>query len=419
MDSIENIKAYPSLTAIPEHLDLVIVAVPAEAVPKVLEDCIAVGALNIHICSSGFGETGEARGQNLARTIQEIASRGGLRVVGPNSMGLHVPSSGLKMFEDVPLINGPVAFISQSGTIAMEYLRYGPTFGIGFSKVISYGNALTLDSTDFIEYFTTDVETQIICMYLEGVKDGSRLTRLVRELSSKKPVIIWKAGLTSPGTRAAASHTGSLTGDTQIWSAFFRQTRAIKVESVAEMAEVTMTFLNLKPSPRMGVALLVPGGGPTVASGDICAEEGLDCPALSPDTRTRLMEFISLVNQGLANPMDVPWIMSQASLLERTLELLAADPLIDIIILHVPSGAFTVWPAKWANEFKECVLNFNRKNLAGKPVVIALHDDMHIGDDERLAQELRRYGITVYSSLRMACRALNRFARYHKSMVKD
>ena len=417
-DSIENIKAYPSLTAIPEPLDLVVVAVPAEAVPKVLEDCIAVKALNVHICSSGFGETGESRRQNLERTIREIALRGGLRVVGPNSMGLHVPSSGLKMFEDVPLIEGPVAFISQSGTIAMEYLKYGPTLGIGFSKVISYGNALTLDSTDFVEYFATDKETQIICMYLEGIKDGRRLTRLVRELSSKKPVIIWKAGLTSPGARAAASHTGSLTGDTQIWSAFFRQTGAIKVDSIAEMAEVTMTFLNLKTSPSMRVALLVPGGGPTVASGDICAEEGLDCPTLSPDTQTRLKEFISLVNQGLSNPMDVPGIMSKASLLERTLELLAADPVIDIIILHVPSSAFTKWPANWANEFKECVLHFNRENRAGKPVVIALHDDMHIGDDERLAQELRRYGITAYGSLRNACRALNRFARYHESMAE-
>ena len=128
--------------------------------------------------------------------------------------------------------------------------------------MISYGNALILDSTDFVEYFVTDKETQIICMYLEGVKDGSKLTKLVRELRFKKPVIIWKAGLTSPGARAAASHTGSLTGHAQIWSAFFKQTGAVKIDSVTEMAEVAMTFLNLKPSPRRGVALLVSGGGP-------------------------------------------------------------------------------------------------------------------------------------------------------------
>jgi len=417
-DSIENIKVYPSLTAVPEPLDLVVVAVSAEAVPKVLEDCIAVKARNVHICSSGFGETGESHRKELESTIRDIAIRGGLRVIGPNAMGLHVPSSGLKMFEDVPLVDGPVAFISQSGTIAMEYLRCGPTFGFGFSKMISYGNALTLDSTDFVEYFVADKETQIICMYLEGVKDGSRLTRLVRELRSKKPVIIWKAGLTTPGARAAASHTGSLAGQSQIWSAFFRQTGAIKVDSIEEMSEVAMTLLNLKPSPRMRVALLVAGGGPTVTSGDVCAEEGLDVPALSPDTRTRLMEFISLVNQGLSNPMDVPGIISQPSLLKRTLEVLAADPLIDIIILHVPSTAFTKWPAKWAKEFKECVLCFNRENRAGKPVVIALQDDMHVGDEEKSVQELRRYGITAYCSLRNACRALNRFARYHESMAK-
>jgi acyl-CoA synthetase (NDP forming) len=284
--------------------------------------------------------------------------------------------------------------------------------------VISYGNALVLDSTDFVEYFTTDNETRIICMYLEGIKDGRRLTRLVRELGPKKPVIIWKAGLTSPGARAAASHTGSLAGQSQIWSAFFKQTGAIKVDSIEEMAEVTMTLLNLKPSPGMGVALLVPGGGPTVASGDICASEGLDCPTFSPDTQIRLKEFISSVNQGLSNPMDIPGIISQPSMLKRTLEVIATDPLIDIIILHMPCSAFTTWPVAWANEFKECILHFNRENPAGKPVVIALQDDAHVGDQEKSVQVLRRSGITAYCSLRSACRALNRFALYYKYIAK-
>ena len=116
--------------------------------------------------------------------------------------------------------------------------------------------------------------------------------------------------------------------------------------------------------------------------------------------------------------MDVPGIISRPSLLKQTLELLAADPLIDIIILYIPSGAFTKWPVTWANEFKECVLHFNRENRAGKPVVIALQDDTHVGDEERHVQELRRYGITAYGSLRNACRALNRFARYHESIAK-
>jgi acyl-CoA synthetase (NDP forming) len=387
-------------------------------VPKVLEDCIAVKARNVHICSSGFGETGEQRRKELESTIRDIALRGGLRIIGPNAMGLHVPSSGLRMFEYVPLLDGPVAFISQSGTLAMEYLQCAPTFGFGFSKVISFGNALVLDSTDFIEYFMTDKDTRIVSMYLEGVKDGKRLTKLVRELGAQKPVIIWKAGLTSPGARAAASHTGSLAGQSQIWSAFFKQTGAIKADSIEEMSEVAMTLLNLKPSPRMNVALLVPGGGPTVASGDICANEGLDCPALSADTQVRLKEFISSVNQGLSNPMDVPGVVSQPSLLKRTLEVLAADSLIDIIILHMPSNAFTKWPAAWAKEFKECVLRFNRENPAGKPLVIALQDDAHLGDQEKSVQELRRSGITAYSSLRSACRALNRFARYYESKAK-
>src|SRR4030042_6429489 len=168
----------------------------------------------------------------------------------------------------------------------------------------------------------------------------------------------------------------------------------------------------------MNVALLVPGGGPTVTSGDICAEEGLDCPALSQDTQTKLKEFMSSVNQGLSNPMDVPGIMSKASLLQRTLDLLAADPVIDIIVLHMPSNAFIKWAGNWADEVKECILRFNRENQAGKSAVIALHYQFHVGDNEKVAQELRGYGLTAFGSLRDACRALKRFADYRKHMAE-
>jgi len=406
--------AYPSLLAAPENPDLVIIAVGAEKVPSVLEDCIAAQVRNVHIFSSGFGETGESARKDLENTVREIALRGGLNIVGPNAMGFIVPSSGLMMFPNIPLVDGPVGFISQSGTIAGEYLRYGPTHGIGFSKVISYGNALILDSVDFLEYFATDDETRIVCMYLEGIKDGRRLMSVAREIGHKKPIVVWKAGLTSPGKRAAASHTGSLTGDAQIWSAFFRQTGAISVGSIVEMTDVTMTFLSLKPSSRMGVAVLAAGGGPTVAAGDICAQEGLGCPELSPETQSGLREFIALVNQGLANPMDVPGILSEVSLLRRILAVLADDPGIDIVIVQIPSGAFTDWPPEWGEEFKESILQFNQQHSDRQPVVVALYDDKHAGNDAKVARELRELGITAYDSLRSACRALNRTRGYYE-----
>ncbi|MEE8471251.1 MAG: CoA-binding protein [Dehalococcoidia bacterium] len=411
---IDGVKAYPNVTSVPEHLDLVTITVPAASVPQVLEDCIAAKALNVQICTSGFGETGAAEGKKLESRMREIAMRGGLRLIGPNCMGFHIPSINMKMFEEVPLVQGPVAFISQSGGHARDFLLRGPELGFGFSKMISYGNALVMDAPDFLEYFAADPETHIICMYLEGIKNGRRLTDLVRQISPVKPVIIWKAGLTYSGARAAASHTGSLAGDRQIWEAFFAQTGAIRVGSINEMAEVAMSFLRLKPLRGKRVAVLASGGGNSVATGDVCAEEGVDMPALSAETRVKLTEFVSLVNQGVMNPMDVPGVLSHVPSLRRALALLAADPLIDIIILRLSPEFLVGLLSVVKAEFLDCVQDPNGERPGGKQVVVAMSSDGSVGEPDKYARQLREAGVTVYGSLSSACRALNRFASYHK-----
>src|SRR5512136_902355 len=163
--------------------------------------------------------------------------------------------------------------------------------GIYFSKVVSYGNALTMDSTDFLEYLANDDETQIICLYLEGIKDGPRFIKLVRQIGRTKPIIIWKGGLTALGARAAATHTASLAGDGRVWDAFFKQTGAVRVGSIEELADTTMTFVRLKPMLRARVAVVVGGGGSNVSNGDICAQEGIEVPILSGETRVKLLKL--------------------------------------------------------------------------------------------------------------------------------
>jgi len=232
---IEGIQVYPSVTSIPEPLDLAIITVPPAAVPQVVAECAAAKVRNVQICTSGFGETGQAEGKELESRIKQIALKEGLRVIGPNCMGFQIPSINMQMHADTPPVQGPVAFVSQSGGHARIYLIRGPQLGIGFSKVISYGNALIVDAPDFLEYLAEDTETRIICAYLEGVRDGRRLMEIVRRINPVKPVIIWKGGLTSSGARAAVSHTGSLAGNRQIWGAFFKQTGAIEVNSIEEM----------------------------------------------------------------------------------------------------------------------------------------------------------------------------------------
>jgi len=411
---IDGVKAYPSVTAIPEPLDLVAILVPAAAVPQVLEDCVATKALNVVIYSSGFGETGEAEAKELDVKIREIASQGGLRAIGPNCMGFQIPSVRMKMFEDVAMVQGPVAFISQSGGHSRIFLKHSPDFGFGTSKVISYGNGLMLDALDFVEYLADDPETSIICVYLEGIRDGRRFAELVRRTNRVKPVIIWKGGLTEPGGRAAASHTASLTGAKQIWEAFFKQTGAVRVGSIEEMADVVMTMLRLKPSPSRRVAVLSVGGGSNVATGDMCAEEGLEVTALSPRTMATLGGLLSSVNQGVTNPMDAPSVFAQMPLLKNVLQVLAADPMIDTIILNMNPDMLIGLLALARADFERILLESYQEKSGGLNVVVAVSEEYRGSDIEKYALELRQSGIAAYGSLRRACRALRRFAAYHE-----
>ena len=274
-------KAYPSVSSIPEPPDLVIIAVPAKFAPDILEDCISAKVRNIHMLTAGFEETGDESARELGRRVRELALRGGLRIIGPNCMGLYVPASGIGFFERLPRKSGPVSFVSQSGGHCNWYTHNAPNYGVYFSKVVSFGNAYVMDSTDFLDYLAVDPETKIICMYLEGVKDGGKLLRQVRKINRTKPVIIWKGGLTDSGSRAVASHTASMAGEQAIWRGFFAQTGAVPVNSLEEMAETTMSFLYVRPPKGRRVAVIGAGGGTSVAAADACSAEGLEVPSLS------------------------------------------------------------------------------------------------------------------------------------------
>ncbi|MBI2859348.1 MAG: CoA-binding protein [Chloroflexi bacterium] len=418
ISEVDGVRVYPNVSAVPEPVDLVIVAVPAEVVPRVLEDCVTAKALNIHIMTSGFGETGQADGKRLNERIREIAQRGNLRIIGPNCMGIQSPGAKMATFEFDSMQSGPVSFVSQSGSHVMTLVRYGPSFGIGFSKAISSGNSLVLDTPDFLEYLGNDPETGIITLYVEGGGDGRRLMQLTREINPVKPVIIWKAGLTESGAQAALSHTGSLKGDRKLWDAFFRQTGAIQVNSLEELADITMTLLYLKPLERSAAAVLCGGGGSTVASGDICGVEGIETPLFSEQTKSKLLQFVSLVNQGIANPMDIPHVQRNPELLSQTLDIVAGDPAIDLVI--VVQNWESLLDTDGNRRLTESICRFARENKCGKPVVVAVRPMMPVLElpttTAPLATKLIQAGIPVYASLARACRAIRRFTRYHQHL---
>jgi acyl-CoA synthetase (NDP forming) len=411
-------KAYPTVSSIPEPLDLVIVAVPARVLPAVLEDCIKADAKNIHAFTSGFEETGEPEAIELGRKVRQIADRGHLRLIGPNCMGLYVPTAGIGTFDQLPRKSGPVCFLSQSGGHCNWYAHYGPNYGIYFSKVISFGNAYRLDSTDFLEYLATDRDTKIICMYLEGVKDGEKLLRQVREINRVKPVIIWKAGLTDHGSRAVASHTASLAGQEAVWRGFFAQTGSVAVFSLEEMAETAMSFLYLKPPKGKRVAVLGLGGGTSVSAADTCSREGLDIPALSQNTQNELKKFISLAGASIRNPLDTGLVFRNISTLKREMDLVIADPVIDMIIIMPHLDMARHGGMEQVDQMVEFLLDFAKNNPAGKPVVLVFHsfanDPWESDLRTKLRVELPNKGIPVFGTLSGAGRALARLAEYYR-----
>lgn len=425
-------KAYPNVQSIPERVDLVIVAISAPGVPQVLEDCIIAGVKNVHIFSSGFSETGEEEGIKLERQIIEIIQRGNLRVVGPNCMGLYVPASRLAAWGVKPAGSGPVAFLSQSGGHGEILTAYAQGLGVYFSKMISFGNACGLQVTDFLEYFRQDPDTEIITIYLEGIKGGNGLTRLIKEINRTKPVIIWKGGLTDSGSRAVASHTGSLAGESRIWDAFFAQTGAIRANSLEEIIDIVLAFLHLNPPHGRNTLLLGGGGGNSVAFADICGRQGLEIPPLSEKTRKVLNTFIRLAGNSTRNPLDVWSVQGDVHLYRRVIEESIADPAIDLAIIDRVVGDIDIDNDDEHNqedsghrhsEVDDFLINFAKQNPYQKPLVVTMNmygNDLRLAAQaERLRREYVTAGIPAYGSLESAAKAMARFIKYHEFQAEN
>jgi len=417
-NEIEGLKVYPDLLSLPEKVDLVIISIPAPRVPAALEDCIASGNRNVHIFTAGFKETGEEEGIRLQKEIEEIAERGGLRVIGPNCMGIYNPKLRLTTWIPAPAESGPVAFTSQSGGHTGDLAVYAEQFGIYFSKAISYGNALTLDSTDFLEYLAHDDETKIIALYLEGVRDGGKLLRQIREINRIKPVIIMKGGLTESGARTVASHTGSLAGGEHVWEALFRQSGAVKVTSLEEMTDVILAFLHLGAPQGRRVGVIGTGGGVGVSSADTFTRAGLEIPTLTEETIGKLREFIPAAGNITKNPVDAGIAFSDLGMLERALRILSADPLIDMIVLTIPfDWFFDTVQGGTIEKLAKYLAGPAREHTSGKPYAVSYRcyrTDSGIKQAEvSFHRRLIGDGIPVYNSLLRTAFALARVAEYH------
>jgi acyl-CoA synthetase (NDP forming) len=231
---IEGLRCYRSVLDIDGPVDHVISSVPARIVPQLVEDCIAKGVRSVHFFTAGFRETGDDEMADLEAQVVGRLTGADIRVFGPNCMGLYVPESKLAFMPGFPVESGPVGFISQSGGNAGEMVYTAAARGIRFSKVVSYGNASDIDESELLSYLATDTQTDVICAYIEGVKDGRRFFQALRQAASAKPAVVLKGGRTSAGSRAVMSHTASLAGSLEVFDSLCRQVNAVRVNSVEE-----------------------------------------------------------------------------------------------------------------------------------------------------------------------------------------
>ena len=414
-ETIKGIEAigitnYTSLLDIPERVDLVIVTAPRSAAIKILEDCIGKEVAAAHFFTSGFAETDTEDGIRLERTLKEKAEQANFHLVGPNCMGIFNPRVGIG--QNIGQYNnntGTVGFISQSGTHAQTFAYEAHVQGVDISKSVSFGNGTVLDSTNYLEYFGSDPDCKIIGMYLEGVKDGRWFFQVLREVTTRKPVVIWKGGRTEEGGRAISSHTGSLAVPQAIWESAVRQCGAVQVARMEEMVDTLKALLFLPSICGNRVGITGGSGGQSVAIADVFAEAGLSVPSLTQESYDKLMEFYSLIGGGYRNPVDTGNQNSRE--MGRILEILGQDANIDNLVLL--SGGAMGGSERLQNQI-DLLADIGKRNSKAVVAVVSYSapDQMRAARDA--TKSFQKSGIPTFPSMERAALALRNTLEYYR-----
>ena len=302
-ETILNTKSYASVSDIHETINLAIIVVPAKVVPSVMEECAKASIKDIIIISAGFGEIGTEEGNILEKEVQDIAQKNDLRIVGPNCLGIIRPAIGMNAsFATSIPPKGSIAFISQSGAMAVGMMDTAVETGLGFSFVASIGNKTILDECDFLEMAAKDDETTVIGLYLESITDGKRILKTA--LRIEKPIVLLKAGVSKKGTLAAASHTGALAGNDAAIDALCAQTGIRRAQTTEELFDLLEVLSKEPPLLSNRIAIITNAGGPGILATDAAQKVGLELPALTKKNEQVLQKELPTA-ASTKNPIDV------------------------------------------------------------------------------------------------------------------
>jgi acetyltransferase len=361
-DVVSSMKSYPSVLSIPDSIDLAIVVVPRDLVGGIVDECGKKNVKGLIIVTAGFSETGD-EGRLLEERLRDKGLRYGMRIVGPNCMGVLNTDPRIRMnatFSATQPLRGKVGFMSQSGALGEAILAHSREINLGFSKFVSLGNKVDISGTDLLAAWKDDPSTSLILMYLESFGDSREFTRLARETTLKKPIIAAKAGRTRAGARAVASHTGSLAGLDVAADALFEQCGIIRVNSVEELFDLAQAFV-LQPVPKGNrVAVLTNAGGPGIMATDAVESSNLTMARLSRKTRDELRVLLPS-HASTRNPVDL-LASAQHEHYAKALELLLNDSGVDAVIV-IFVAAIVTNPLKVVKKITELSRKYSKTVL--------------------------------------------------------
>lgn len=333
-----GLKAYRSVKDIPYEVDLAILLIPPGEALRIVQECADKKVKGIVLFTAGFGEKGDD-GKRIEQEMARIVREAGTRLIGPNTNGLYVPSSKLLTLPGsltaggLTAESGGVSVFAQSGSFNDYTSQVLVSKNIRFNKVVSCGNEADLNSVDYLEYFGADPDTKIIGGYIEGIDNGRGFYEAAKNVSGRKPVVIWKGGITEIGAKTAMAHTGSMSGSKQVWETMVKQAGIVSVDSFEEMTDCLMAFSWLPLPAGKRVAIISGMGGTNVGTADNCIMMGLEIAKFSERTSSELARILPPVGTAANNPVDVGvGMLMNPQLYEKTIKLLAEDENVDMLI---------------------------------------------------------------------------------------
>ena len=404
-NEIMGIKTCPSLLHVPEEVDLSIIVLPAEQVPKIIKECKEKGVKGIVLITAGFKEIEDKRGEILQREITGLANQFEIKIIGPNTFGivnLHLPLNASFTPEFSKVKEGQISFVSQSGGMSHLMAFLSMRNQVGMNKIIGLGNRCNVDFAEMVEYLVEDPETKVIAMYLEGVDDPRRLVETTKRMMGKKPIVAYKVGRSHTSDSASQFHTGSLAGKHEIYEGAFRQAGILTVRNSEELLD-TAKALALSSLPQgSNVAVLSGQAGPGMAACDVCEMEGLSLPPFSAMTQKRIEELLPPLAIR-TNPVDMGPAWYDSDAIKGIVQAVLEEENIHAIILCI---MFASANRASARVLSDLLLQWKTT----KPVICCLSAPAGIWDED--VKLLEQSGIPNYPTPERAAKALSNLVRF-------